>query len=362
MLREQPPISDLTDSDVAALRQSILDWYAANRRDLPWRAPPDATANPYHVWLSEVMLQQTTVATVRSRYARFLERWPTVFDLAAAALDEVLHEWQGLGYYARAHNLHRCARTVAIEHDGEFPSSIAALRALPGVGDYTAAAIAAIAFGLPAAPVDTNIERITARLFAVTEPLPASRPAIRNNARAIEPPMRPGDWAQALMDLGTAVCAPRAPRCLLCPAAAWCKSHQLGLAESLPTKMPRSARPLRRGVVYRLRRSDGALLLRRRVEKGMLGGMWEFPSAGWDRRDAAARDGAVEALAHEWAALNSPVRHGFTHFELELTVRLGQWNGQAPPAGSVWAAPTELVGYALPTLMKKVAAILPVPP
>jgi A/G-specific adenine glycosylase len=340
------------------LQTEILAWYDANRRVLPWRALPGEQPDPYRVWLSEVMLQQTTVATVRGRYVRFLERWPTIHDLAAAPLNDVLHEWQGLGYYARARNLHKCAQAVAAEHAGTFPPSLEALRGLPGVGEYTAAAIASIAFALPAAPVDANVERVVARLAAIDEPLPAAKALIRQAAAACEPGERPGDWAQALMDLGTAICSPRAPKCRMCPAREHCQGHQAGIAETLPRKAPKKARPLRRGVVYWLEQADGAVLLRQRAPKGMLGGLWEFPSAGWDTKIAAASDLEIASLAKAWTTQNEPVRHGFTHFELELTVLQGVWTGVAGPDGSVWVKPAALGDYALPTLMKKVAATL----
>lgn len=355
----QPASFSLPPADIASLQQAVLAWYDDNRRALPWRALPGERADPYRVWLSEVMLQQTTVATVRQRYARFLERWPAIQDLAAAPLDDVLHEWQGLGYYARARNLHKCAQAVASEHGGQFPPSLDALRALPGVGEYTAAAIASIAFALPAAPVDANVERVAARLAAIAEPLPAAKPLIRQAAVHLEPPARPGDWAQALMDLGTAICSPRAPKCLMCPARAHCQGHQAGIAETLPRNAPKKVRPLRRGVVYWLERSDGAVLLRQRPPKGMLGGLWEFPSAGWDTKSAiAADDPAIAALANTWTALNEPVRHGFTHYELELTVQRGIWTGKEPPDGTIWALPSAFSDYALPTLMKKVVALV----
>ncbi len=360
MSEKQPASLSLKPKSIAALQQAVLGWYDANRRDLPWRARPHQQPDPYHVWLSEVMLQQTTVATVRGRYACFLERWPTVHDLAAALLDDVLHEWQGLGYYARARNLHKCAQAVAAAHGGQFPPSLDALRALPGVGEYTAAAVASIAFGLPAAPVDANVERVAARLAAIAEPLSAAKSLVRVAAAALEPPERPGDWAQALMDLGSAICLPRTPQCLLCPAREHCQAHAQGIAADLPRKVPKKARPLRRGVVYWLERSDGAVLLRQRAPKGMLGGLWEFPSAGWDTRTAKPGDPTITALAANWTALNEPVRHGFTHYELELTVQRGVWAGAAPPAGSIWAQSAAFGNYALPTLMKKVAtAVLP---
>ena len=357
MTRDQPTIS-ASLPDIAALRAEVLAWYDANRRDLPWRALPGERADPYRVWLSEVMLQQTTVATVRGRYARFLERWPTVHELAAAPLDDVLHEWQGLGYYARARNLHKCAQAVTSEHEGAFPPSLEALRALPGVGEYTAAAVASIAFNLPAAPVDANVERVTARLAAIAEPLPGAKPLVREAAAYLEPPARPGDWAQALMDLGSAICLPSTPQCLLCPARGHCQGHAQGIAETLPRKAPKKARPLRHGVVYWLERGDGAVLLRQRPPKGMLGGLWEFPSAGWDTKTASPADPAIAALADDWTVLNEPIRHGFTHYELELTVQRGVSNEARAPDGTIWALPSEFGNYALPTLMKKVAALI----
>jgi A/G-specific adenine glycosylase len=339
------------------LQVAILAWYDANRRDLPWRAKPGQVAEPYHVWLSEIMLQQTTVATVLNRFARFLERWPTVGDLAAASLDEVLHEWQGLGYYARARNLHKCAQVVVSQHGGMFPGDVAALRALPGVGEYTSGAVAAIAFGLPAAPVDANIERVAARLAAIDTPLPEAKPLIRDAAIALEPPVRPGDWAQALMDLGSSLCTARSPKCLLCPAQPWCRGHAGGEPELLPVKPAKKARPLRRGIVYWLTRDDGAVLLRRREEKGMLGGLWEFPTAGWSAKTAPPDDPAIAGLSNAWSAQNQAVSHGFTHFEVKLTVRAGAWNGAAVPAGAVWSSRQGFDDYALSTLMKKVAVL-----
>src|SRR5579864_5767704 len=298
---------------------ALLAWYDRHRRDLPWRAPPGRRPDPYRVWLSEIMLQQTSVATVGPYFGRFMARWPEVSALAAASLDEVLHLWQGLGYYARARNLHACARVVAERHGGQFPRTSAELRGLPGIGDYTAAAIAAIAFDEPAAAVDGNVERVMARLFAVADPLPAAKPRLRSLAAALVPRRRAGDFAQALMDLGAVICTSRRPRCVLCPWRQDCAAAASGIAESLPARAEKPERPLRYGILFWLARGDGAVLLRRRPERGLLGGMIELPSTEW----RAAPWGAAEAIAAApvtaaWTALPGAVRHGFTHFRLEL--------------------------------------------
>jgi A/G-specific adenine glycosylase len=331
---------------------ALLAWYDRHRRDLPWRAAPGVRPDPYRVWLSEIMLQQTTVVTVAPYFDRFVARWPDVSALAAASLDEVLHQWQGLGYYARARNLHACARTVAERYGGRFPEDAAGLRALPGIGDYTAAAIAAITFDRREAAVDGNVERVVARLFAVHEPMPAAKPRLRALSRELVPPARAGDFAQAMMDLGATICTPRRPRCVLCPWREDCAARAGGFAENLPARAEKPERPLRRGVVFWLTRPDGAVLLRRREEKGLLGGMIEVPSTLW--REAAWGD--AEALLHaptpaDWTPLPGMVRHGFTHFPLELTV----WSAttDSPPDG-IWARPDQFGDYAFPTLTKKV--------
>ena len=347
--------SFLSVDAMKSAQTAILHWYDTNRRDLPWRAKPGTKPDPYRVWLSEIMLQQTTVATVSNRYARFLERWPTVADLAAASLDEVLHEWQGLGYYARARNLHRCAKAVAGEGAGKFPERAHALRQLPGIGEYTSRAIAAIVFGERAAPVDANVERVIARIAGIEQPLPAAKTAIQASAEQLEPPARPGDWAQALMDLGSAVCTARSPKCLICPASNVCKAKASGNPESFPVKQKKKQRPVRTGIVYWLTGSDGEVLLRKRPEKGMLGAMWEFPSAGWSTKTASPDAPSILALSNHWISQNEPIEHGFTHFEVRLTILHAQWNGSAIPAGSLWAHPEEFENFALPTLMKKVA-------
>jgi A/G-specific adenine glycosylase len=338
---------------VTAVPRRLLAWYDRHRRRLPWRALPGERPDPYGVWLSEIMLQQTAVATVGPYFRAFLARWPRVEDLAGAELDEVLHAWQGLGYYARARNLHRCARIVAGEHGGRFPDTQAGLAELPGIGPYTAAAIAAIAFDRKATAVDGNVERVVARLFAVTEPLPAGKPELRRLAATLTPARRAGDFAQAMMDLGATVCLPGRPKCMLCPLAEDCRARARGIEGDLPARSPKPGRPLRHGVVFWALRRDGAVLLRRRAEQGLLGGMMEFPSTDWRARAWSAGEAEIEApVAAPWKRLPGLVRHGFTHFELELIVLAGRVAGKAP---GIWCALDRLSEMALPTLMKKVA-------
>jgi A/G-specific adenine glycosylase len=330
---------------------ALLTWYDRHRRQLPWRSPAGVRPDPYRVWLSEIMLQQTTVVAVGPYFDRFVSRWPDISALAAASLDEVLQLWQGLGYYARARNLHACARAVVERYGGVFPQDPAVLRALPGIGEYTAAAIAAIAFDQPAAALDGNGERVIARLYGVSEPLPAAKPRLRALAASLVPEQRAGDFAQALMDLGSAICAPRRPRCVLCPWRACCAAAASGQAEALPARGEKPERSLRYGVAFWLIRPDGAVLLRRRPRQGLLGGMTEIPSTVW-REEPWAMDEAVRLApaAAEWTRLPGIVRHGFTHFVLELVVLAG--NGVAE---GLWSPVDRLGEHALPTLMKKVA-------
>jgi A/G-specific adenine glycosylase len=332
----------------------LLAWYDRHARTLPWRARPGDRADPYRVWLSEIMLQQTTVVAVGPYFRDFLARWPSVHDLAAADLDAVLHAWQGLGYYARARNLHKCARVVSAEHGGAFPDSEEALGRLPGIGAYTAAAVAAIAFGRRATVVDGNVERVVARLFRVTEPLPRAKPALRRLAETLTPAARAGDYAQAMMDLGATICLPRKPKCMLCPLAEGCAARRSGDAEALPAKLPKATRPKRHGVVFWTLRRDGAVLLRRRPENGLLGGLFEVPSTEWRAAPWSIDEAADAAPARAaWRPLEGVVRHGFTHFELELSLLVGSARGDAA-GGGVWCPIDRLSDYALPTLMKKV--------
>jgi len=343
------------EGDLPAVADRLLVWYARHARRLPWRAPPGAPLpDPYAVWLSEIMLQQTTVATVGPYFERFVKRWPDVRSLAAAPLEEVLTLWSGLGYYARARNLHRCAHQVAGELGGRFPDSEEHLRDLPGIGPYTAAALAAIAFGQPATAVDGNVERVICRYFAVEEPLPGAKTEIRRLAESLTPVERCGDYTQALMDLGAGVCLPRAPKCALCPLRDDCRARARGLAETLPRRTPKAERPTRRAVAFLVRRADGALLLRRRPDKGLLGGMMEVPSTPW--REALWEEQEVRAAAPfdlAWRALPGDVRHTFTHFHLVAMLWTGRIEGEMPGVEGRWVAPDRLDGEALPTVMRK---------
>ncbi|HUZ73410.1 MAG TPA: A/G-specific adenine glycosylase [Stellaceae bacterium] len=335
---------------------ALLVWYDRHRRTLPWRAPPGVRPDPYRVWLSEVMLQQTTVATVMPYFERFLALWPDLPALAAAERDAILHAWQGLGYYARARNLHACAGAVVARHGGVFPADEKLLRALPGIGDYTAAAIAAIAFDLHATPVDGNVERVMARLHAVCTPLPEAKLELRRLARALTPARRAGDYAQAVMDLGATLCLPRKPKCVLCPWRDSCRARRDGIAETLPQRRPPPPKPVRRGVAFWVVRRDGAVLLRRRPEKGLLGGMMEVPSTAWRAAPWAAAEAREAApVRARWRRLPEVVRHSFTHFDLELTVLAGEVREDAAADG-IWVAAERLGDHALPTVMKKIIA------
>ena len=341
----------------------LLAWYDTERRSLPWRYQPGEKADPYRVWLSEIMLQQTTVKTVIPYYERFLVRWPTVLALANADLDAVLAAWAGLGYYSRARNLHACAQIVARDHGGSFPRTTAGLLQLPGIGPYTAAAIAAIAFGEHAMPVDGNVERVVARLFAVTEPLPVAKPRLRELAAAMTPQTRAGDFAQAMMDLGATVCRPRRPSCLMCPLNSGCAASAIGIAPLLPARGAKTERPVRRGVAFVALREDGHVLLRRRAEAGLLGGMLEMPSTDWVddwvSAEVALRSAPVRA---DWWSVPGMVSHTFTHFRLEVMVFRGLTATETPlnlwaePGRCRWVHRRDLDGVALPSAMQKIIA------
>ncbi len=316
--------------------RTLLCWYDVHKRDLPWRAKAGETPDPYRIWLSEIMLQQTTVAAVKPYFAAFTAQWPTVEAIAAAADEEVMRAWAGLGYYARARNLLACARTVASEHEGRFPADEAALRKLPGIGAYTAAAIAAIAFGRRAVVVDGNIERVIARLHAIEEPLPKARPRIRTLTDAMTPDEGAGDFAQAMMDLGATVCTPRNPACAICPLREGCRAFAAGDPARFPVRAAKAVRPHREGTAYWLEQG-GKVLLVRRPAKGLLGGMLALP----EERPAEAR----------WRDAGA-VDHVFTHFSLTMRLRCAE--GRADADGLWW--PVERIGEAgLPTLFAKLA-------
>lgn len=326
----------------------LLDWYDLQARVLPWRVPPlhskaGHRPDPYKVWLSEVMLQQTTVATVGPYFQAFVARWPTVDDLAAAALDEVMAAWAGLGYYSRARNLHACAQAVSAHHGGNFPTTAAALQQLPGIGPYTAAAIAALAFEEPVAVVDGNIERVLTRLHASPVPVADNRAQIRQWARRLTPKTRPGDYAQALMDLGAMVCRPKAPSCPKCPLKTLCAAYAEGLADRLPTPKAKAAKPIRFGQAYLIENASGALLIDKRPPKGLLGGMDGLPTSPWQ--------GQVADPVHGSTPLGLEVRHTFTHFHLKLQLYDAPESiaPQFPSARFV----ADLATLALPTLFIK---------
>jgi A/G-specific adenine glycosylase len=332
----------------------LLEWYDGHARKLPWRVPPGGTIDPYRVWLSEVMLQQTTTAAVAPYFTAFTERWPTIKALAAAPEEDVMAAWAGLGYYSRARNLVACAREVAA--GGGFPESEEELRKLPGLGAYTAAAVAAIAFGKRAVVVDANVERVVARLFAIEEPLPGARKAIRAAAERITPDLRSGDLAQAMMDLGAGVCTSRDPKCLLCPVSMDCEGRALGDPARLPIKAPKKVRPQRIGTAFWIER-EGQVWLVTRPGKGMLGGMRALPDDGWSVR----ADGSGDApLPGSWRS-GGVVRHGFTHFDLELGVvtYAGSAWGELGGEGEWWPV-EELDAAGLPTLFAKAAQLVTV--
>lgn len=336
--------------------RKLLGWYDRNARRLPWRVGPADRAvgerpDPYRVWLSEVMLQQTTVAAVRSYFEAFVARWPTVQDLAAAPEAEVMKAWAGLGYYSRARNMKATADLVAAR-GGRFPGSAAELMELPGIGGYTASAIAAIAFDEAAAVVDGNVERVIARLFGIDSPLPGAKEAIRAHQARLTPPERPGDYAQAMMDLGATICTPKRPACALCPLDTDCRAFAMGNPERYPVKAAKAARPTRRGIAFVAVRADGAILLRRRAPEGLLGGMTEVPGSDWP--DKAGTGAGAPPLPATWLAVAATVVHVFTHFRLELSVHRADFAaGVAAPEGHWWSPPPELPGEALPSVMKK---------
>ncbi|WP_415504566.1 A/G-specific adenine glycosylase [Acetobacter sp.] len=344
----------------------LLAWYDHNRRTLPWRALPGETADPYHVWISEIMLQQTTVTAVIPYYHNFLKRFSDIAALARAPLDEVLQAWSGLGYYSRARNLHRCAEEVV--RLGGFPRDVTGLLALPGIGAYTAAAIAAIAFGVPVVPVDGNVERISARIFAVQEPMPGARKQLAAKAVTLnggfEAHKRPSDFAQALFDLGATLCVPRSPACVLCPWQKSCKARKLGIQAELPKKSPKAERPTRHGVHFLLMDDAGQMLVRRRPPQGLLGGTIELPGPEWREKPWSTDEVEVVApfadrasgglLVPQWTSVGT-VKHVFTHFTLLIDVYAARVRSLPNPREEEGfpVALEKVDGLALSSLMRK---------
>jgi len=328
----------------------LLSWYDRHGRDLPWRDPPGTNIrpDPYRVWLSEIMLQQTTVRVVERYYAKFLQTWPTIEALAAADEADVLAAWAGLGYYTRARNLHSCARILVQDFGGSFPEHPSALKRLPGIGDYSAAAIAAIAFDHPVIAIDGNIERVLARLFAVETPLPAGKKNLRQHAESLTTPIRPGDLVQALMDLGATICRPVTPHCAACPCAPLCRAHALGRQSEFPVKPKRPKLPLRRGVLYIGRREDGSWLLEKRPKNGLLGGLQGWPGCIWDRSLPAG-----PPCGGDWHPAATCVHHGFSHFKVQIEVQTALLDSGSAPTRGTFVPADHFDPSALPVLMQK---------
>jgi A/G-specific adenine glycosylase len=339
--------------------KDLLNWYDTHKRTLPWRAENGVTPDPYRVWLSEIMLQQTTVATVKSYFEKFTNLWPTVQELAAAPRELILKEWAGLGYYARARNLHKCAMVVVKDYGGCFPNTEIELKKLPGIGDYTAAAIAAIAFNEPAAVVDGNIERIISRTHYIETQLPKAKKEIREAVAQITPIERPGDFAQAMMDLGASICSPKKPECLLCPWQPRCKAQKLGDIERFPVKPPKKVKPTRRALSFWLEH-DGHVLLERRPDSGLLGGMPGFFSTPWiERRDIPKPNELLDFAPHstKWTIGTVLATHTFTHFHLETALATSNVASKVNFENAFWHPISDLDDIGLPTVFKKIAKL-----
>jgi len=335
------------------LRGQLLSWYDDNRRDLPWRSD---SPDPYAVWLSEIMLQQTTVGAVIPYFQKFMARWPQLEDLAEAPREEVMAHWAGLGYYSRARNLHKCAQLVARDYGGKFPDTEDELLKLPGIGPYTAAAIASIAFNRPAVVVDGNIERITARVFAIEDPLPDAKSLLKRKAEKLydDSDERPGDLAQAYMDLGAMICVPKNPRCSICPIAGHCKAYQRGIAADLPRRARKTAKPSRKGQVYWIADADGRVLVHRRPDHIMLGGMAALPGTAWhDKTSPENCELDIRILSSDFPK----VMHSFTHFDLELQPALARVSAQEPGPGYEWRPVEDIAEIGWPSLYQKAVRI-----
>lgn len=335
----------------------LLAWYDQHQRHLPWRARPGETPNPYYVWLSEIMLQQTTVVTVGPYFNHFIELWPTVQAMANAELDDILHAWQGLGYYARARNLHKCAKEIVATYHGAFPRDYATLLKLPGIGPYTAAAISSIAFAIPAPVMDGNIERIMARLYRYPKPLRDGKKDLYGYIEALTPEKRPGDFAQALMDIGARVCTPKNPKCDQCPLQAFCQSVQHNVVAQFPVLPPKKVLPQKKGYVYWVLDQEGRVLIQRRPEKGLLGGLMAFPTSAWEMDLPPSLQPALNDIkvCHLTKKI---IHHTFTHFKLSLSLVTCHVNAVSNlDENYMWVDPQHLGEHALPTLMRKVEKV-----
>jgi A/G-specific adenine glycosylase len=352
------------DKGVDAFREALLGWYDRHRRTLPWRALPGQAADPYHVWLSEIMLQQTTVGAVVPYFQKFIRLWPDVRALAEAPEQDVMAAWAGLGYYSRARNLHKCAKIVADGLKGRFPDHQDGLKALPGIGDYTSAAITAIAFDKPATVIDGNVERVVARYFAIQETLPAAKKPIREKAGLLSNGRadRPGDFAQAMMDLGATVCIPKNPRCSLCPVSEGCEARKLNIQNDLPRRAVKKIRPKKTGYIYWITSKAGQVLLHRRPPEGLLGGMTALPTSEWLENDLAATlthpADIIDNVKVFSACEGRDVHHVFTHFELKLLPFSGEWKAAMLPYGYYWADPVDFRNWGLPTVFRKAAVMM----
>lgn len=359
VIRNTPPRQDfIKGQEIFSL---LLGWYDQKRRVLPWRAEEGTLPNPYHVWLSEIMLQQTTVITVIPYFHNFVKLWPSIHKLADASLDEIYHAWQGLGYYSRARNLQKCAQILSRDYHGILPRTESELIKLPGVGPYTAAAIAAIAFDEPTIPVDGNIVRVLSRVFSIETPLPQLKDDIWALTQSLIPPQRSGDFAQALMDLGATVCQPRSPKCSECPLTSLCKAYEQGRVSKLPVAAQKAKIPTRYGVVFWVETQDGRVLIQKRGEKGLLAGLMEFPTTPWVEETWKDQDCLAFApvIDQQWEPLPQGVRHTFTHFHLEFNLVRAMVEKEFESSNErLWVPLSEVKNYALPTLMKKVMKVV----
>lgn len=346
----------MKQAEVRNFQTKLLAWYDRHARELPWRIR-NGNGDPYFVWMSEVMLQQTTVATVKDYFLKFTSQWPTVFDLANASEDAVLASWSGLGYYNRARNLHKCAKIVVNEYDGKFPSSYELLKNLPGIGDYTASAISAIAFDKPAVVVDGNVERVVSRYFQIEEPLPLSKPLIKAQAALLaNMESRHGDYAQAMMDLGATICTPKSPKCLLCPVHKGCLAFKNGVTEVLPRKLPKKDKPVKYTTAFFLYDSKGHFFLQKRNEEGMLANMFEVPTEGWlENKKSLTQQHPYKNLQKlKWRKTEGQIKHSFTHFDFYIDVQLAKAENNLYNLKGEWVEFEDLSNYGVPTVMKKI--------